>query len=145
MGSTGLVETTSPHLLRAVHELAEKYDSHYTIHLNQSRLEVESLMLMRGVRPTESLFHNDYLGPPGSWPPTSDSSPHQKSPFLAQPAPNISHQPAMAARRARHSPHSRPPSRWLHHRHGHRQQHPGHGRSDADGPLHRGVFCVTTA
>ena len=99
MGSTGLVETTSPNLLRAVHELAEKFDSRYTIHLNQSRLEVESLLLMRGVRPTESLFHNDYLGPRLLGAHVRFLSPSEIS-LLGATRSNISHQPAMAARRA---------------------------------------------
>ena len=86
MGSTGLVETSSPSLLRSVHELAEKYDSRYTIHLNQSRLEVESLMLMRGVRPTQSLYHNDYLGLAFS-PPTSASCIPPRFHFWAPRAP----------------------------------------------------------
>ncbi len=99
MGSTGLVETSSPALLRDVHEMAEKYDSRYTIHLNQSRLEVESLMLMRGVRPTESLFHNDYLGPRMLGAHVRFLSPSEIS-LLGTTRSNVSHQPAMAARRA---------------------------------------------
>ncbi len=99
MGSTGLVETTSPQLLKDVHEMAEKYDSHYTIHLNQSRLEVESLMLMRGVRPTESLFHNDYLGQRLLAAHVRFLAPSEIS-LLGTTRSNISHQPAMAARRA---------------------------------------------
>ncbi len=99
MGSTGLVETSSPDLLRSVHEIAEKYDSHYTIHLNQSRLEVESLILMRGVRPTESLFHNDYLGPRMLGAHVRYLSPSEIS-LLGTTRSNVSHQPAMAARRA---------------------------------------------
>ena len=99
MGSTGLVETTSPQLLRDVHEMSEKYDSRYTIHLNQSRLEVESLMLMRGVRPTESLFHNDYLGPRLLGAHVRFLAPSEIS-LLGTTRSNVSHQPAMAARRA---------------------------------------------
>ena len=99
MGSTSLVETTSPALLRDVHEMAENYDSHYTIHLNQSRLEVESLILMRGVRPTESLFHNDYLGPRMLGAHVRFLSPSEIS-LLGTTHSNVSHQPAMAARRA---------------------------------------------
>ena len=99
MGSTGLVETSSPSLLSSVHELAEKYDSRYTIHLNQSRLEVESLMLMRGVRPTQSLFHNDYLGPRLLAAHVRFLHPSEIS-LLGTTRSNISHQPAMAARRA---------------------------------------------
>lgn len=99
MGSTGLVETSSPALLRDVHTLAERYDSRYTIHLNQSQLEVESLMLMRGVRPTQSLFANDYLGPRLLAAHCRFLDPSEIS-LLGTTRSNIAHQPAMAARRA---------------------------------------------
>ena len=99
MGSTSLVETSSPALLRGVRELAEKHDSRYTIHLNQSRLEVESLTLMRGVRPTQSLFHNDYLGPRLLAAHCRFLDPSEIS-LLGTTRSNIAHQPAMAARRA---------------------------------------------
>ena len=79
--------------------MAEKYDSRYTIHLNQSRLEVESLILMRGVRPTQSLFHNDYLGPRLLAAHVRFLHPSEIS-LLGATRSNVSHQPAMAARRA---------------------------------------------
>ena len=99
MGSTVLVETSSPNLLKEIRSLAESYNSRYTIHLNQSELEVESLMLMRGVRPTQSLFANDHLGPNLLAAHCRFLAPSEVS-LLGTTGSNISHQPAMAARRA---------------------------------------------
>ena len=62
-GAAALVESSSPELLRSVKELAEKHASGYTIHLAQSRLEVDSMLHTRGVRPGIFLHNNDYLGP----------------------------------------------------------------------------------
>ena len=47
-----LAEASSPELLRAVRAFAEQHDLGYTIHLAQSRLEIESMMRLRGMRPT---------------------------------------------------------------------------------------------
>ena len=99
MGSTGLVETSSPKLLSDMLTLAERYESHYTIHLNQSQMEVEALMEMRGIRPTQSLFENNYLGPKflGAHARFLDNS---EISLLGNTKSNVAHQPAMAARRA---------------------------------------------
>ena len=56
-------ETCSPELLRAVREMADEKETGYTIHLSQSRLEIESVMRLRGVDPAHYLFANDFLGP----------------------------------------------------------------------------------
>lgn len=56
-------ETCSPELLRGVREMAESRGLGYTIHLSQSRIEIESVMRTRGVEPTHYLFANDFLGP----------------------------------------------------------------------------------
>ena len=56
-------ETCSPELLRRSREFAETHDIGYTIHLSQSPNEVEAVMSTRGVRPTQYLFANDFLGP----------------------------------------------------------------------------------
>ncbi len=98
MASAQLVETSSPELLAAVRELAERYGARYTIHLNQSLLEVESLMRMRGVRPTQSLFANDFLGPEllAAHCRFLDST---EIALMGSSGTNVSHQPAMAARR----------------------------------------------
>ncbi len=55
-------ENCSPELLRQVREMAEQYDVGYTIHLSQSNIEIEAVMRTRGVRPTQYLFANDFLG-----------------------------------------------------------------------------------
>ncbi len=51
----------SPELLREAAALAERYDLRCTIHLSQSHQEVEGVMRMRGVRPTQYLFANGFL------------------------------------------------------------------------------------
>ncbi|MGH2404622.1 MAG: amidohydrolase family protein [bacterium] len=56
-------EACSPELLRSARVLAERAGTGYTIHLNESRWEVDSVMRVRGLRPTEYLFHQDFLGP----------------------------------------------------------------------------------
>ena len=56
-------ETCSPYLLRRTREMAERYGVGYTIHLSQSRQEIEAVMGTRGVSPTHYLFANDFLGP----------------------------------------------------------------------------------
>jgi 5-methylthioadenosine/S-adenosylhomocysteine deaminase len=61
--ATALAEASSPELLRAVRAFAEQHDLGYTIHLAQSRLEIESMMRIRGVRPTVFLHTHDFLGP----------------------------------------------------------------------------------
>ncbi len=54
-------ELCSPELLRSARELAERHGLRSTIHLSQSHKEVEAVMRMRGVRPTQYLFANDFL------------------------------------------------------------------------------------
>ncbi|MCZ6875723.1 MAG: amidohydrolase family protein [bacterium] len=61
--ATALAEASSPELLRAVRAFAEQHDLGYTIHLAQSRLEIESMLRIRGVRPTFFLHAHDFLGP----------------------------------------------------------------------------------
>ena len=56
-------ETCSPDLLRRSREMAERYGVGYTIHLSQSRQEIEAVMRVRGVSPTHYLFASDFLGP----------------------------------------------------------------------------------
>lgn len=56
-------ETCSPELLRRGREMAEGYGVGYTIHLAQSRQEVEAVMRVRGVSPTHYLFASGFLGP----------------------------------------------------------------------------------
>lgn len=56
-------ENCSPELLRSARAMAERYDVGYTIHLSQSHLEVEAVAQTRGVKPTQYLYDNDFLGP----------------------------------------------------------------------------------
>jgi cytosine/adenosine deaminase-related metal-dependent hydrolase len=61
--TTALAENCSPELLQAVREFAEKHDLGYTIHLAQSRWEVEYMLRHHGLRPTAYLAKHDFLGP----------------------------------------------------------------------------------
>ena len=56
-------ETCSPGLLRRTREMAERLGVGYTIHLSQSREEIEAVMRVRGVPPTHYLFASGFLGP----------------------------------------------------------------------------------
>ena len=98
MTGATLVETSSPALLRQVRELAERHNCGYTIHLDQSRLEIETVLRMHGMRPAAYLAANDFLGP-------GLLAAHLRYPdeseiaILGQSGAAVSHQPAMAARR----------------------------------------------
>ena len=94
-----LVETSSPALLQAVHERAERHDTPYTVHLGQSPLEVRSMMEMHGVRPTEYLHANDFLGPRLVAAHCRYLDPAEVA-LMGATRSGVSHQPAMAARRA---------------------------------------------
>ena len=54
-------ELCSPELLRESVEMADRHDVRSTIHLSQSQKEIEGVMRMRGVRPTQYLFANGLL------------------------------------------------------------------------------------
>ena len=56
-------ETCSPDLLRRTREMAERLGVGYTIHLSQSPQEIEAVMRVRGVPPTQYLFSSGFLGP----------------------------------------------------------------------------------
>jgi len=102
-GSTQLVETSSPELLREVRALAERYDTGYTIHLAQSRLEIETMLAMRGRRPSNYLAGNDFLGPQLVAAHVRYVDDGEIS-VLGETKTHITHQPAMAALRAVHPP-----------------------------------------
>jgi cytosine/adenosine deaminase-related metal-dependent hydrolase len=61
--AAGLAETSSPELLQAVRAFAEKHDLGYTIHLSQSRAEVDFMVKHHGVRPPAFLDKHGFLGP----------------------------------------------------------------------------------
>jgi cytosine/adenosine deaminase-related metal-dependent hydrolase len=61
--AASLAETSSPELLQAVRAFAEKHDLGYTIHLSQSRAEVDFMVKHHGVRPPVFLERHGYLGP----------------------------------------------------------------------------------
>jgi len=61
--AAALAETSSPELLRAVRAFAEKHDLGYTIHLSQSRAEVDFMVKHHGIRPPAFLNRHGFLGP----------------------------------------------------------------------------------
>ena len=61
--AAALAETASPELLQAVRAFAEKHDVGYTIHLSQSRPEVDFMVRWHGVRPPAFLDKHGFLGP----------------------------------------------------------------------------------
>jgi 5-methylthioadenosine/S-adenosylhomocysteine deaminase len=60
--AAALAETSSPELLQAVHAFAEKHDLGYTIHLSQSRAEVDFMVKHHAVRPPAFLAKHGFLG-----------------------------------------------------------------------------------
>src|SRR5882672_9604358 len=61
--AAALAETTSPELLQAVRAFAEKHDLGYTIHLSQSRAEVDFMKRHHGMSPPAFLARHGFLGP----------------------------------------------------------------------------------
>ena len=61
--AAALAETSSPELLQAIHAFAEKHDLGYTIHLSQSRAEVDFMVKHHGMRPPAFLAKHNFLGP----------------------------------------------------------------------------------
>jgi cytosine/adenosine deaminase-related metal-dependent hydrolase len=61
--AAALAETSSPELLRAVHDFAERHDLGYTIHLSQSLAEVDFMVRHHGLRPPAFLDRAGFLGP----------------------------------------------------------------------------------
>jgi len=61
--AAALAETASPELLQAVRAFAEKHELGYTIHLSQSRAEVDFMVRHHGVRPPAFLARHGFLGP----------------------------------------------------------------------------------
>jgi len=61
--AAALAETASPELLQAVRAFAEKHDLGYTIHLSQSRAEVDFMKRHHGMSPPAFLDKHGFLGP----------------------------------------------------------------------------------
>jgi cytosine/adenosine deaminase-related metal-dependent hydrolase len=61
--AAALAETSSPELLQAVRAFADKHDLGYTIHLSQSRAEVDFMMKHHGMTPPAFLNRHGFLGP----------------------------------------------------------------------------------
>lgn len=61
--AAALAETASPELLKAVRAFAEKHNLGYTIHLSQSRAEVDFMVKHHGMRPPAFLDRHGFLGP----------------------------------------------------------------------------------
>lgn len=61
--AASLAEDASPELLQAVRAFAEKHDLGYTIHLAQSRAEIEFMVRHHGLRPSAFLGKHGFLGP----------------------------------------------------------------------------------
>jgi cytosine/adenosine deaminase-related metal-dependent hydrolase len=61
--AAALAETSSPELMQAVRAFAEKHDLGYTIHLSQSRAEVDFMLKHHGMRPPAFLAKHGFLGP----------------------------------------------------------------------------------
>ena len=61
--AAALAETSSPELLQALRAFAEKNDLGYTIHLSQSRAEVDFMVKHHGMRPPAFLARHGFLGP----------------------------------------------------------------------------------
>ena len=61
--AAALAETSSPELLKAVREFADRHTLGYTIHLSQSRAEVDFMVRHHGLRPPAFLDRAGFLGP----------------------------------------------------------------------------------
>src|SRR4030095_16408472 len=61
--AAALAETSSPELLKAVRAFAEKHELGYTIHLSQSRAEVDFMKKHHGMSPPAFLAGHGFLGP----------------------------------------------------------------------------------
>ena len=96
--AAALAETSSPELLQAVRAFAEKHDLGYTVHLSQSRAEVDYMVKYHGARPPAFLSKHGFLGPRlfaahCRYVDNADAA------LLGKTATVISHQAAMAANR----------------------------------------------
>jgi cytosine/adenosine deaminase-related metal-dependent hydrolase len=97
--AAALAETSSPELLKAVRAFADQHALGYTIHLSQSRPEVDYMVKYYGLRPPAFLARHEFLGPRlfAAHCRFVDASDMQ---LLGNSKTIISHQAAMAANRA---------------------------------------------
>jgi 5-methylthioadenosine/S-adenosylhomocysteine deaminase len=96
--AAALAETSSPELLKAVRDFAEKHDLGYTIHLSQSRAEVDFMVRHHGVRPPAFLDRHGFLGP-GLFAAHCRYVDEGDIALLGKSGTIVSHQAAMAANR----------------------------------------------
>jgi 5-methylthioadenosine/S-adenosylhomocysteine deaminase len=129
-------EACSPELVRGTRRLAEQAGTGYTIHLNESRWEVDSVVRVRGLRPTEYVFHQGFLGPRLVAGHCRFMQPSEIA-LLGQSGAFVSYNSAMAARRGVAPPIAALEAAGLHDRHRLRQHGGGHDRGDAGGSVHR--------
>jgi cytosine/adenosine deaminase-related metal-dependent hydrolase len=61
--AAALAETSSPELLRSIRGFADQHGLGYTIHLSQSRAEVDFMVRHHGLRPPAFLAAHGFLGP----------------------------------------------------------------------------------
>ncbi|MGH9387011.1 MAG: amidohydrolase family protein [Vicinamibacterales bacterium] len=61
--AAALAETSSPELMQEVRAFAEKHDLGYTVHLSQSRAEVDFMKKHHGMTPPAFLARHGFLGP----------------------------------------------------------------------------------
>ncbi len=101
--AAALAENSSPELLRAVRAFADQHDLGYTIHLSQSRAEVDYMRRHHGVSPVAFLARHDFLSPRlfaahCRYVDAADIA------LLAKSGTIVSHQPGMAANRGAATP-----------------------------------------
>ena len=128
--AAALAETSSPELLHAVRAFAEKHDLGYTIHLNQSRAEVEFMVRHHGLRPAAFLDKHDFLGP-RLFAAHCRYVDDAEIALLGRSAHHRFASGGHGREPRRHPAHPRPASGGLPHRQRHRQQHQRPVRGDA--------------
>ncbi len=101
--AAALVELCSPALLRDVREFADKRDLGYTIHMTQSKAEVDYMLRYHGIRPALFLDRHGFLGP-RLFAAHARYCDEQEIEALGNRSTIITHQAAMAANRGVNPP-----------------------------------------
>ena len=96
-------ETCSPGILRRSREMAEELGTGYTIHLSQSRDEIQAVDRVRGLSPTHYLSENGFLGPDLVVAHCRYVGPPEVA-LLGEARVGVSNNPAIAARRGAAAP-----------------------------------------